>query len=560
MSHVSPTQYQFKQDNLIAFLLAVIISVNKVSGQYQSCCDSFPSSALCGCNDDIIQCTNLPTPPYIFEKRVCKLVDIRDSHITISRDAFRNIQTDELRLTNCQLNDSMIKPDAFDLLSGTLKTLVLANNSLTRLPAIILAVVSPILSASLYQVLLERRSICQAPIVRGTGHCSCEDDELQCNDLSQPPTFSSAVHYQQVIVIDSNLRSLGPNAFPSLNTSKLVLHNCSLQSIDNHAFRNLAQDLKSLVMSKNHLVILPDALKDLSKLEELDISDNNIPDDQFNEDVLRTLGYTLKKLTFGSSPEIANWPHILRHLTVLQELNVTRADIEFLPETAFQGFEGTLLKLTIKHTLLRSVPLAVARLKYLEAFNFDDNLYVGDYGVNVPIISGIMPYLTNISLTDDSLTTFPEVLKAFQKLKAVEMSLNDLKFVSDIAADAVKQVKYLSLRNSNITRVPAALDDITSLIELDLSDNKIHSIDRKDIQILPEVRDLKFNNNPILYISDGSFDYNYHLETLELRNTKLKKVPCAIESLLENIANHGGRSNFQFTIDLRGDKSSVHVN
>ena len=287
-----------------------------------------------------------------------------------------------------------------------------------------------------------------------------------------------------------------------------------------------------LDLSDNHLSVLPDALKDLDKIESLDISENSIDDADFTEDVLRTIGSTLKKLTFGSSPEIAVWPHTLKHLQSLQELNVTRADIQFLPEEAFHGFEGTLLKLTIEHTLLRSVPLAVARLRYLKSFDFNHNVYIGDYGVNVPIIPGLMPFLSNISLQDDRLTAFPQIMKAFQKLKTVEMSLNDLKFVSDIAANFVSQIQHLSMRNSNITRVPAALEDIKALITLDLSDNKIHSIDRKDIQILPHIKDLNFNNNPILYISDGAFDKNYQLEVLELRNTSLTKVPCALESPL----------------------------
>ena len=332
------------------------------------------------------------------------------------------------------------------------------------------------------------------------------------------------------------------------------MRNCSLFSINAHAFQNIHQDLKHLDLSDNHLSVLPDALKDLDKIESLDISENNIADQFFTEDVLRTIGSTLTKLTFGSSPEIAVWPHTLKHLQSLQELNVTRADIQFLPEEAFHGFEGTLLKLTIEHTLLRSVPLAVARLRYLKSFDFNHNVYIGDYGVNVPIIPGLMPYLSNISLQDDRLTAFPQIMKAFQKLKTVEMSLNDLKFVSDIAANFVSQIQHLSMRNSNITRVPAALEDIKALITLDLSDNKIHSIDRKDIQILPHIKDLNFNNNPILYISDGAFDKNYQLEVLELRNTSLTKVPCALESLLENISRRGQRRNFGFTIDLRDDK------
>ena len=52
----------------------------------------------------------------------------------ITPNAFNNIQTDELRITNSSLNDSMIDPHAFRLLATTLKKLDLSNNDLTKLP------------------------------------------------------------------------------------------------------------------------------------------------------------------------------------------------------------------------------------------------------------------------------------------------------------------------------------------------------------------------------------------------------------------------------------------
>jgi internalin A len=322
-------------------------------------------------------------------------------------------------------------------------------------------------------------------------------------------------------------------------------------AIADHAFLPVKSMLKKLDLSKNYLTVLPRALQDLDKLESLDVSDNSIGDQNFTEEILRKIGANLTSLTFGSY-DVINWPRTLKHLQMLQNLNVTRAAFQFMPQDAFHGFAGTLLTLSLSNTGLTSLPLAVARLDYLKSFNFDHNTGVGDFGMNVPLLPGIMTYLTNVSLKQDSLKTFPAALSAFQNLKSVSMDLNMLDFVSDKAAESVKQIENLSMRNSNISRIPQALADITSLKSVDLSDNRIHSVDVQDVQILRSVKEIKLNNNPILYISDHAFDHNGNLERLEIRNTSLKEVPCALKHAIDNLTNIKHR--FPLTVDLSNNE------
>lgn len=397
-------------------------------------------------------------------------------------------------------------------------------------------------------VISEKRASCNVPHYYD-GTCSCENNVVTCNGQSQMPAFSSSDHYKTVNFVGGNFRNaiMFGNPFANLQTEELILKDMKIVSIPDHAFLPLKSVLKKLDLSNNFLTTLPLALTDLDALESLDVSNNVIDDKNFTESVLRKIGASLTSFTFGSL-DINNWPNTLKHLQMLQNLNVTKAAVRFMPQDAFYGFSGTLLTLSLENTALNSVPLAVARLTFLQSFNFDHNENVGDYGMNVPLLRGMMNYLTNISFKDDSLKTFPSALQAFANLKSVSMDENMLEFVSDNAATSVRQIENLSMRNSSISRIPQALADLTSLKSIDLSDNRIHSIDIEDVLILHSVKEIKLNNNPILYISNHAFDSTENLERLELQNTNLKQVPCALKFAIESLTRV--KHVFPLTVDL----------
>lgn len=380
---------------------------------------------------------------------------------------------------------------------------------------------------------LEKRVACTIPVAM-QGKCQCQASSLECSDLRTIVPQSNPTRIFRLVVSDSNL-VLNANSFNSWNVTDVRLENCNLtdSSFNPNTFNSLVNELRTLSLPRNKLTKLPAALSKLTRLINLDVSDNPIDDQHFDENILRDIGDTLLNFTFGGSA-LHKWPVALTHLQNLQELTLTSGDFSIMPPRAFHGFEGTLYRLTIAHTKLRSVPLAIARLRYLQELHFDHNTHVGDYGVRIPIISGLLPYLGQMSLKDDNITEFPEVLKSFQNLNVLDMDENDLKFVSDKSASAVTHISDLSLQNSGITRVPGAIQDITDLNVLDLSNNNIHAIETNDLKESTELFTLKLSNNPILYISNDAFASQRKLRRLEMRNVLLKKVPCAIEAMLRH--------------------------
>lgn len=383
----------------------------------------------------------------------------------------------------------------------------------------------------------QKRDACTIPPSM-QGKCQCQHSTIKCLDLSTIVPQSTPSTYYRLEVKDSDL-VLHTNSFNKWILTEVVLDNCNLtdSSFSNDTFNGLENVLRTVSLANNNITRLPNALSKFAKLEHLDVSGNPINEHSFGEDILRDIGDHLLTFSFGTAiggKELTKWPTTLKHLQRLQELTLTAGNINIISSRAFHGYEGTLLRLTIAHTNLRSMPLAISRLRFLQELHFDHNTNVGDYGVRVPLLRGFLLYLNELSLKDDNITTFPEVLKSFDRLEIVNLDENNMKFVSDKSANAVTQISSLSLQNSGITRVPGAIQDITLLNVLDLSNNRIHAIETHDFRKSSELLTIKLNNNPILYISDQALSSLIKLRKLEMKNVQLKRVPCAIEAMIRN--------------------------
>lgn len=380
-----------------------------------------------------------------------------------------------------------------------------------------------------------------------SGSCGCVDDKVECKGLSQIRPFAPNTKYKSLGITLSNI-TLTDNTFHNLNITELIIPNNRLTiNVKNPTIfltDALKKNVKVLNLANNGLTFIPaDVISNLEVLQSLDISGNPIPESQFAEDVFRSVGDTLEVLTIGH-PTLSTWPEHLKHLQMLKKLNVSEGSFYILPERAFYGFEGSLRQLVIQKTNLISIPFAIGRLTFLDTLHFDHNKKVGDIGLRVPAISGLLPYLSNVSLQDDNAHTLPESLVYFEKLKNLDVSGNDLEFVSDQSAKNIKSVTSLSMRNSNISRIPGSLHTMSSLQFLDLSGNSIHSLERDDLSGLQDLEVLFLNDNPILYLNKEVFAYLFNLRAIYLGNTNLTTIPCAI----------GGIKQDRALIDFTGNK------
>ncbi|KAK3586537.1 hypothetical protein CHS0354_022669 [Potamilus streckersoni] len=367
--------------------------------------------------------------------------------------------------------------------------------------------------------------------------CQCTFSLIDCSgrNLTSVPRFMPSDTVYQTLRLDHNRLTYVPNnSFFGIKVSDILLNDNIISSVDHGAFYGVEDRLNELDMSINKLHYLPSSVGTLNHVRNLDISDNPIDQTAFvaGEDVLRRVGDTLYEFSFGHDI-VYEWPHILRHLVALKTLNVLGGSFKTLPPGAFHGFEGTLLNLRIENTKLIALPVALSRLIYLQRLNFDHNHNIGDAGILVPAFSStIMRYLTDLTLKDNSLTVFPNILKYLQQVRKLSLEGNKLDIIGDNSIQIIESsnVEDLSLRNCSLNRVPGAISRMRNLHILDLSANYIRSFERNDFTNMSWITNLTVTDNPLDYISPDAFNGVHNLMYLNLQGTMLREMPNAIEN------------------------------
>nr|AIL02132.1 leucine-rich repeat protein 4 [Azumapecten farreri] len=383
------------------------------------------------------------------------------------------------------------------------------------------------------------------PTEYSSHNCSCIAKDVLCQAIVVLAPLRNSLTLNSLSIFDSPHLQLPNKTFNHLTLSRLSLANNQLNdsAFQMQTFEGLT--VQDLDLSNNKLTKIPEAVINVANIRGLSVSGNPFENFHNQEQIMKKIGNTLHRFSFGDAEFDPTWPTELKQFPRLEELNVTRGGFSLMPIDAFYGFERSLKKLLIENTALKSVPLAFGRLNYMTELHFDHNQEVGDFGMNVPLVQGILNHIGLISLKDDNITTFPQILGKFDNLTKLQMGQNALKFVSDQSANAIKRVTSLSLRNSSISRIPGALQDMKTLKDIDLSFNGIHSIQRQDLENLTNLETLNLNYNPLQYISNHAFQKSIKLSRVEFRNTSLTNVPCAIKNLCLGTMN--------ITVDLTGN-------
>ena len=330
---------------------------------------------------------------------------------------------------------------------------------------------------------------------------------------------------------NNSISVINSDAFQNLNALDLDLSDNQITTINQHAFRGSVSNITQLNLRNNNLTTLP-ILLDLKQLQVLDVSGNPIPSRGFNDGVMRHLGSTLREFHFGHKTALNQWPRSTDHLQRLETLDLNGANIYFLPPQSFHGFENRLRSLTVQYTKLTATPILTS-LRVLEELHLDHNEF-GDYGVLEPTFIGLN-LLHTLSLRDDKLTKFPEILKNLPRLTNLALDGNRFYYISDDAVNIIHgtHVSNLSLKDCGLDRVPGSIAgrNLNQLSSLDLGDNNIISIERSDLDGLASLQNISFANNPLRYISTQSLKNLTSLVNFDMSHTKLVTVPKALENL-----------------------------
>ncbi|XP_033759416.1 malignant fibrous histiocytoma-amplified sequence 1-like isoform X1 [Pecten maximus] len=287
-------------------------------------------------------------------------------------------------------------------------------------------------------------------------------------------------------------RHMHPERLPTKQREKAVslrLFDLEKETIEN--VQNLAETIKRLMIPSLNLKSVPDHLVDkLVNLEKLDLSHNSIPDGGLPDSMkvlekLVELNLTDNRLT--------RVPASLKKLKCLSRLDLSYNNIESL-----KGLEKArrVQILVVDHNKLSGVFKDISHMKKLEVFRCSHN-NLRDVGTDVRQLKS----LKDMDLSCNKIVVLPTDVFMLPKLDALNASHNKITKVSsfNVRVHNKHWVSEVDLSENNITNFPGHLLQMS--MKLDLSKNQIKKLDMNAMKQLErnQDQDLFVDDNPLTF-------------------------------------------------------------
>ena len=215
------------------------------------------------------------------------------------------------------------------------------------------------------------------------------------------------------------------------------------------------------------LIELPESLFQLTQLQTLDLSENQLtelPESLFQLTQLQTLDLSENQLT--------ELPESLGQLTQLQTLDLSENQLTELPESLGQLTQ--LRSLDIRNNQLTSLPDCLGQLTQLQSLNVSGNQLTA-----LPESLGQLTQLQSLNVSGNQLTALPESLGQLVRLQSLLLSGNELTSLPDWIQNLSKlQLLVLSTVGSQnrVSKVPDFIRQLPHLKELVIEDWKLSEL------------------------------------------------------------------------------------
>ncbi|BFZ13421.1 hypothetical protein BsWGS_16459 [Bradybaena similaris] len=361
--------------------------------------------------------------------------------------------------------------------------------------------------------------------------------------------------------MDGNITSISRNSLPPGLTS-ITLINLPLSNISEDAFDESATTLQDVNIIGAKFNSLPSALKKLTQLTELHLTDTSIH--IWDTATLKQIASTLMDLKLYNV-SLSAWPSWISDFHLLRTLDLSYNSINHIPDDAFVSIKDSLIQLDLQNTGLTHVPQALSSLSSLKTLdlsfnNFTDestidrintfpfahelyNLFLDSTGLtrianfsnltDLGVISlsgnrisdipvGLFPAsVTTLYLSHNGLSSVPKAVASMPSLKDLRLSSNRITHIEPDSFPA--SLTYLDLSFNNLTIVTNTISDIpdglfpASLIVLYLSHNCLSSVP-KDVASMQSLKDLRLSSNRITHIEPDSFPSTLSILDLSFNN------------------------------------------
>ncbi|XP_026749119.2 toll-like receptor 3 [Galleria mellonella] len=137
------------------------------------------------------------------------------------------------------------------------------------------------------------------------------------------------------------------------------------------------------------------------------------------------------------------------------------------------------------------------------------------------------PYknLTKLNLSHNLLREIPDAtFDSFSKLTSLDLSNNYISQLTIGTFEGVKHLKYLDLSNNEVSNINSSMFRFTDLTTLNISHNKISTIEKTDFAYLKKLVSVDLSHNYIVNIEKSIFCNMIFLNTININNNKIDLI------------------------------------
>lgn len=154
----------------------------------------------------------------------------------------------------------------------------------------------------------------------------------------------------------------------------------------------------------------------------------------------------------------------------------------------------------------------------------------------MPPSSDFPPFVTTLSMSRNLIPRI-DIVDTFPNLLALDLSSNKIETIEPKAFAAVPKLQSLNLGYNNVKDLPvSAFDGLASLKELNLEHNSIRKLRDDVFQNLTLLEIVNFRGNQIRTIGEGIFKHTLRLWHLNLATNRLHNLP-------DNLFHENGNLN-----------------
>uniref|UniRef100_UPI00248488D1 leucine-rich repeat protein n=1 Tax=Leptothoe spongobia TaxID=2651728 RepID=UPI00248488D1 len=279
--------------------------------------------------------------------------------------------------------------------------------------------------------------------------------------------------------------------------------------------------LETLIALNCALIRIPTAVTNLSKLQQFDLSYNQIT--EIPESLAQLSSLQQLDLSYNQITEI---PESLVQLSSLQQLNLSYNQITEIPESLAQL--SSLQQLDFSYNQITEISESLAQLSFLQQLNLSYN--------QITEIQSLaqLSSLQQLDLSSNQITEIPESLAQLSFLQQLNLSYNQVSVIPESLAQ-LSFLQQLNLSYNQITEIPESLAQLSSLQQLDFSSNQITKIPESLAQ-LSSLQQLDFSYNQISVIPEPLAQLS-SLQHLDLSSNQISAIsePLAQLSSLQQL-------------------------